>query len=233
MKNIVLSDRLKLILNKVDKCEIVFDVGTDHGYIPIALIQKNICKKVIASDIRINPLQRARDNINKYNLHESIETRLGNGLEKLEFNEVDTIIIAGMGGILIRDILDAHLKKSQKVNKIILQPMNCKEFLREWIYKSGFEILEEDIAIEDNKFYNIIIVRYSGIVQEKREIYYHYGEKLIENKSIRIDKYLNHQKNNLKFIIDKIQKESDTSSDVYKQYKQRYNELTNIIEDRK
>ena len=105
MKVISIDDRLKDIASLVERCDVIADVGTDHGYLPIYLIQNNICQKAIASDVAIGPLSKAIENIDKYQLNDVISTTLCSGLNKIPAN-VDTVIMAGMGANLIIDILN-------------------------------------------------------------------------------------------------------------------------------
>ena len=105
MKVISIDDRLKDIASLIDNCDTIADVGTDHGYLPIYLIQTGVCKKAIASDVAKGPLSKAVENIDKYQLNESIKTILCSGLEKIPSN-VDTIIMAGMGANLIIDLIN-------------------------------------------------------------------------------------------------------------------------------
>ena len=105
MKVISIDDRLKDIASLVERCDVIADVGTDHGYLPIYLIQSDICKKAIASDVAIGPLSKAIENIDKYQLNDVISTTLCSGLNKIPAN-VDTVIMAGMGANLIIDILN-------------------------------------------------------------------------------------------------------------------------------
>ena len=228
MKNIDLSNRLNLIEEKVDKCDTVFDVGTDHAYIPIKLIQNEKCKKVIASDVKEGPILRAQSNIKRYALEERIETRIGNGLENLMKDEIDTIIVAGMGGILISEILERDIEKAQNACKFILQPMNCSHVLRKWLFDNGFEIFGEDIAKDDNKYYNIFETKYTGNVLKVEDIFYHFGQKLFENSSSLINEYLDYKENKISSILRKIEKDSDILSDTYLELDNRLKSLVKI-----
>ena len=101
-----LSKRLKFIAKHIDKCKSIADIGTDHGYIPIYAVKNNLCERSIASDINKDPVKKSKLNISLEGLSEKIETRLGGGLEPIKAKEVEGIVIAGMGGNLIRDILE-------------------------------------------------------------------------------------------------------------------------------
>ncbi|MBQ4515162.1 MAG: SAM-dependent methyltransferase, partial [Clostridia bacterium] len=103
-----MTPRLLAIADCVTKGSTIADIGTDHAYIPIYLMQKGIIKKAYAMDINEGPISRAEDNILKFKMDDKIVTRLSDGLKKLELGEADEIVIAGMGGILISEILDAR-----------------------------------------------------------------------------------------------------------------------------
>ena len=154
----MLTKRLETIKNLVNNSKITVDVGTDHGYVPISLITEKRALKVIACDINKGPLNNARANIQKAGLFKKIELRLGGGLVPCETGEADTVIIAGMGGILIKDILEESYIKAQSAEKLILQPMNSQDVLREYLINNNFSIKNEHLAIEGEKFYNIIEV---------------------------------------------------------------------------
>ena len=154
----MLTKRLETIKNLVNNSKITVDVGTDHGYVPISLITEKRALKVIACDINKGPLNNARANIQKAGLLEKIELRLGGGLVPCETGEADTVIIAGMGGILIKDILEESYIKAQSAEKLILQPMNSQDILREYLINNNFSVKNEHLAIEGEKIYNIMEV---------------------------------------------------------------------------
>lgn len=136
-----LSRRLNWILNIMDKCDTIMDVGTDHGYISIELIKRKITNKVIASDINKDPLKKARINISLEGLADKIELRLGGGLTPIKDNEVNGILIAGMGGNLIRDILERDIEKVKNMEYIVLQPAQNPEVIREYLYTGNYEVV--------------------------------------------------------------------------------------------
>jgi|LSQX01.2.fsa_nt_gb tRNA (adenine22-N1)-methyltransferase len=180
-KSINLSPRLALIASKVDKGSKVIDIGTDHGYIPIYLMQEGISQKIMASDIKKGPLQKALANIRNNDLEDKIKLILSDGLEKIDTDGFDTIIIAGMGGIQICEILSKDIEKTQNIKKLILQPMTASEVLRKWLKKNEFIIIDEELTYEQRKIYNVIVVVHGkGEIEE--DIYYYIGKRLIEKK---------------------------------------------------
>lgn len=151
----MITPRLQCIIDHITNSYITADIGCDHAYVAIKLIEEDKAKKVIASDLNEGPLNIARANIIKYNLSDKIETRLGGGLSKLNNNEADTIIIAGMGGEIIEEIIKQDIEKAKSA-RLILQPMNSQYELRKFLSSNGFKIISEDLALEGFKVYNII-----------------------------------------------------------------------------
>ncbi len=159
----MLSNRLEQIISLMRPSEILADIGTDHGYITTQAVRMGIVKKAIAADISKQSLEKANIEIKKCKLNEQIETRLGSGLEVLEVDEADIVVIAGMGGILISEILQDsyHKKFKRKHPYLIFQPVQLPEKLRRYLYLNKFEILDEELIEEDGKIYHIIVSRYS------------------------------------------------------------------------
>lgn len=180
--NLILKGRLKLIADKVPTCDVIADIGTDHAYLPIYLIQQGVCKKAIASDVRIGPVKVANKNINLYKMKEQIETRLGSGLDTIAQNEADAIIIAGMGGTLLTELLKGHPHKVSKAASLILQPMNDLDVVRKWLFDNKFDIYDEELVAEGPKIYCVISAKYDGEDKQYQYFHLHVGEKLIEKK---------------------------------------------------
>ena len=152
----MITPRLNCILNNITG-KTMADIGTDHAYIPIKLAQDNKIIHAIACDIKEGPLNIARKNVNKYGFSDIIELRLGAGLEPLSENEVETVVIAGMGGEMIINILKNE--KSATYSELILQPMNYQAELRYWLSENNFTIISEDLSLEGFKVYNVLKVK--------------------------------------------------------------------------
>ena len=199
-----LSKRLNWILEKVDKCETIIDVGTDHGYIPIKLIKDNIASRVIASDINKEPLEKARINASLDGVIEKVDLRLGGGLKTLKSKEVQGIIIAGMGGNLIRDILEADLDKVKDVDYLVLQPAQNPEVLREYLYTHEYEIIDEDICLDEGKYYELFKVKYN--ITKLEDVFYEISPVMLKKRTETLKSYIEDkvEKNNkiLNFIND-------------------------------
>ncbi len=211
-----LKGRLKLIANMVPKCSSLCDVGTDHAYLPIYLIKKNICKRVIASDVKVGPLERAKRNIEKNDLQDSIEARMGSGFENIKDNECDIVVIAGMGGVLIREILENDMEKTKKFKAIIIQSMYATEVVREFLNKNGFEILEEELVAEEEKIYNVFTTKWTGKVEEIDRINLYIGKKLIDNKDPLLSRMLQQRIKQTEKIIRGLRKSENTNDELEK-----------------
>ncbi|MBU5591009.1 class I SAM-dependent methyltransferase [Clostridium sp. MSJ-4] len=199
-----LSNRLNKIINLCSKCESIIDVGTDHGYVPIKLIQLGICNFAIASDINKGPVERALNNIKSYGLESRIQCRKGPGLNTVKKKEVQGSIIAGMGGNLIRDILIDSFDKVKELQYIVLQPTQNPEILREYLYNNNFQILDEELCKDEDIYYQIIKVRYDNQchgIYIKDPIYYHISPLLINKKHPLIKEYVEFKVQELEKIL--------------------------------
>ncbi|MEN8907189.1 MAG: class I SAM-dependent methyltransferase [Clostridiales bacterium] len=186
-----LSRRLNMIVNCIEKTNLVVDIGTDHAFIPIEALRRNLTKKAIASDIKEGPLKIAKNNIDKYNLAKFIETRMSNGLANILEKELKTVVITGMGGFLITEILKNSLEKSKNIDELILQPMNSSEYMRKWLYRNGFNIRDEILVKEDKRVYCVLNVKYDGQKREVDNLFYYIGKRLFENNDNLLDDYMN------------------------------------------
>ena len=175
----------------MDKCDVIMDVGTDHGYIAIELIKRNLADKVIASDINKDPLNKAKLNVSLEGLSNKIELRLGGGLTTVKEKEVNGVLIAGMGGNLIRDILENDIKKVKNMDYLVLQPAQNPEVLREYLYISDYEIIDEDVCFDEGKYYEVFKVKYKENNSTKLEnIFYEVSPILLNKKSDVFKDYL-------------------------------------------
>ncbi len=170
-----LDERLACCVKFVRKNAKVVDVGTDHAYLPIYLVKTGIITHAIASDLREGPLANAEKNINRYGLAEHIKTVLSNGLENVPETEADDIIISGMGGEVIIDIIKAKwLKNTDK--RLILQPMSEDEKLRDFLKDNKFFIEREEAVISKNKVYTVMSVKYVEQKFNVQKLYTYIGQ---------------------------------------------------------
>lgn len=152
-----LSLRLERILECCGSGKTVADVGCDHGFVCIELIRRDRYSRAIAMDVRSGPLKRAVGHVEEAGLEDRIETRLSDGLACLAPGEADTIVIAGMGGPLIRDILIRGEKTAKTASRLVLSPQSELPDFRRFLIESSFRIEEEEILEEDGKEYRIMI----------------------------------------------------------------------------
>lgn len=201
------SLRLNEIFNLVDKNSIVADIGTDHGIIPIMLSKFNLAKKIIATDISENSLNKLKEKLKQNNNIKNIETRVSDGLNSFFEYEIDTIIISGMGGILIKDILNTNLDIAKAAETLILSPNNSLDVVRKFLTNNNFKIIDEKDVFENSKYYQILKVTYGkDLFYEDYE--YNYGKILIKNKSKNLKLFLENELNKYSLIIDKIENSS-------------------------
>ncbi|RSK10223.1 tRNA (adenine(22)-N(1))-methyltransferase [Streptococcus oralis] len=155
----MISKRLELVASFVPKGAVLLDVGSDHAYLPIELVERGQIERAIAGDVVDGPYQSAVKNVEAHGLKEKIQVRLANGLAAFEeADQVSVITIAGMGGRLIATILEEGLDKLASVERLILQPNNREDDLRIWLQDHGFQIVAESILEEAGKFYEILVV---------------------------------------------------------------------------
>ena len=155
----MISKRLELVASFVPQGAILLDVGSDHAYLPIELIERGQIESAIAGEVVEGPYQSAVKNVEAHGLKEKIQVRLANGLAAFEeADQVSVITIAGMGGRLITRILEEGLDKLANVERLILQPNNREDDLRIWLQDNGFQIVAESILEEAGKFYEILVV---------------------------------------------------------------------------
>ena len=225
-----LTDRLLKIASLVTEGKRVADIGTDHGYIPVYLLNQGKVPYAILADVNKGPLENARGEVRHNKLLDKVDLRLGSGIEVLEKGEVDEVIIAGMGGILISELLEAKLEVAHSVDKLILQPMQAQNELRKYLLNNGFEILDEVLVKEDFRIYEIIIAKYTGkntVVSD--EIYYEVGTKLIENKDPLLNEFIDKKIYMYNSIIKKIEgKSSEGIEKKIKESKDSIEKLENL-----
>ena len=151
-----LSARMERLASKVKEGSWLADVGTDHGYIPIALVLRGRIPTAVAMDVNPGPLARAEEHIREQGLSTYIDIRLSDGLAALEAGEADTVLIAGMGGALTVKILEEGGHCLWAVEELILQPQSEIRLVRQWLCSHGYQITEEDIVLDAGKYYPML-----------------------------------------------------------------------------
>lgn len=156
MNNIInISERLKCVASLVNKGARVADIGTDHAYLPIYLVQNGISNKVYACDVRKEPLRRAKLHIDEYGLSDKITTQLCDGLKGINKGDVDTVTICGMGGKLMKNILKTGIDKLGDNTQLVLSAQSELRDFRKYLLEAGIYIKSEHMLLEDGKYYFI------------------------------------------------------------------------------
>lgn len=216
---IKLSNRLKKIAELVDFGATVIDVGTDHGYVPNFLCEKKISRDIIATDISNNSLEKSIELTKKMGNEKFIRNILANGIVK---ENRDNIIIAGLGGIQIAEIILNSIEISRSAKKLILQPMQKTNILRRELNNMGFEIIDEEIIFEDDRYFEIIIAKFNGKKKSLDELDFYFSKSLINKKDKVYLAYLSERKVELEKILNKINKDNKRSN-------KRRDELINLL----
>lgn len=226
-----ISDRLRIVAHMCDKGAVVADIGTDHGYLPIYLVQEGIAPSAIAMDLRKGPLEKAKKHICDNCLEDRIQTRLSDGLEKLSKNEADIITICGMGGRLIADIVTKGKDVITQNTILVVSPQSEVGEFRHFLVSQGFEIEDEQMLKEDGKYYFIIKCRKSeeSVCSEFSETQYQYGWKLLDSKDKTLYEYLIKEKETNDGISNSLKK--DESNPTVKLRLQQLSQKNNIIMD--
>ncbi len=194
-REIVLSERMQMVANMVSKGNILADIGCDHGFVSIYLVKNNICPRVIAMDVNEGPLLRAKEHIKEHDLASYIDVRLSDGMEKLQPEEADSILIAGMGGRLVIKILTECMDKAKALREIILQPQSELHLVRQFLTDNGFHILQEDMVKDNGKFYPAMrVVWQEESPQDLSEEELWYGPLLLKQKNPVLWEYLTNEK---------------------------------------
>ena len=213
-----LSKRLSSVANSVTNNNKVADIGCDHAYTSIYLIKNKIAPYVIAMDVNRGPLERAKDNIIKYGVKDRIDVRLSNGLDKLKQGETDTILIAGMGGNLMIQILSEGKDIVHSVKELVLQPQSDLYRLRRYLEEIGFIIVEENMLKDDGKYYVIMRAMPEDIVKQKDlflmlyEEHMHFGRLLLEGRNEILLEFLQREEKQYCNIRKGLSKESSEKS---------------------
>ena len=184
-----LSKRMRSIVDICPECGVMADIGSDHGLMPIALILEGKTKKAIASDISEKSLQKAARNIQKYKMEDRIVLRTGDGLNIIKPHEVQVVLISGLGGQVIADMIMNRREIIEDDMRLLLSPNQAVASLRETLAKNSFETIDEDLVQENNKFYPILLIK-KGQPKEYSMLEYEFGKLTIEKKHPLLKAYL-------------------------------------------
>lgn len=209
-----LSVRLQAVADMVSKGRRVADIGCDHGYVSIYLYRQRQCERVIAMDVKKGPLERAKTNIERYGLSDYIDVRLSDGTAALNPGEADTLLMSGMGGRLTIRILEEGFVRLGRFEELVLQPQSELFLVRAFLRRQGIQIVDEQMVIDDGKFYTIIKAQpqdgddvegqkgaYRQIVQD------YFGPVLLKKRPEAFLLYLQKEAEKTKELLQKVTKQ--------------------------
>lgn len=204
-----ISERLQSVAGMVTPGLRVADVGCDHAYLAIYLIKNGISPHVIAMDVGDGPLDIAREHVQEAGLNEEIELRLSDGLGELHEDEADCVVMAGMGGRLMTEIMSRGEAVCANLRELILQPQSEIPMVRHFLEDNGYRIISEDMVLEDDKYYPMMKAVHGSMDLEK-EVYYRYGRILLREQHPVLRAYLRRERKILKDIRDELLKAERT-----------------------
>lgn len=212
----MLSERLKMVADMVSPCDFMADIGTDHAYLPIYLIKNKVVKRAVAADISRGSCDKAQRNIIANGLDSYIDVRCGNGLAVMGQNEIpDTVVIAGMGGMLAIDVLKSH-RSGAEAPRLVLQVQRDIYHVRKHLHTTGYKIIDEKMLREDGKVYTAMTA-VKGEDVPYTEADYYFGRLLIVAKDKTLREYILHEHNKIKKVIFSLRDKSSEDIDVRKQ----------------
>lgn len=187
---IELSKRMQSVADMIQPCDAVGDIGCDHAFVSIYMVEQHRAKRVIASDVRRGPITIAKRNIEAMNLSDQIEIRMGDGLGTIVPGEVNAVVLAGMGGMLMIDILERGEEVVTRCDQLVLQPQSDIEKVRRYLAEKGYHLADEQMLIDAGKYYNLLDVRVHEMVQKDEydcskladDWCYMYGGSLLRKK---------------------------------------------------
>jgi len=229
-----ISARLKKVVDMVPGGKCWADIGTDHGYVLLALLEKGKIEKGIAVDNKKKPLEKARLNARLEGKEDQLSFRLGSGFEPLKPKEAEGAILAGIGGILIKELLEHSMDVVQEMDHLLLLPAQNPEILRAYLYEQDFEILDEELLLEDRRFYEYFLVRKGkGEIETQEKICeYSIGEILVRKKHPLLEVFIEDMIQNQEKILGKIQGDTDNVKFKQQVLQNKINELRRVVDER-
>lgn len=217
-KKLTLQPRLQKLADLVPSEAVLADVGTDHGYLPVWLLQQGRIARAIASDINKKPLEHARQTASEFGYSDQIEFRLCAGLDSYVPGEADTIVIAGMGGETIASILEAAPWTKENGIQLLLQPMTKTEYLRAWLSGKGYAFTYECLVSDKDYLYPVLCVKggearilpdeasYGGILLEHDPLWGQYLDQQMKRLRVKIDGLASSGKESVRTHINRLEK---------------------------
>lgn len=220
-----LGERLQTIADMVPEASILADIGTDHAYLPIYLVEQKRVSRAIAGDIHHGPFLSAKNAVADTQLEQYIAVRQGNGLDVLNPGEADVVVIAGMGGANIIDILSSRPEITAKLKRVILQPMIAASLVRIWLYKNNWKIVAEELVEEEGKMYQIIAAE-PGTDCQIEAVLYEIGPLLWKNKHPLLKRHIQELLRHLHGVLSAMADSKEAvNSEKYKAFTKKLNDL--------
>lgn len=231
-RKIKLKPRLLAVAEMVPGKSIVADIGTDHAYLPLFLVQEKGCPRVIAVEKSSGSARQARKNVQLFGLEETVEVRLGDGLKPLKREDaIETVIIAGLGGKTICNILSGANESLRQCRRLVLQPMADAAELRRWLVSQGFCFPREKLAREGEHFYEVIAAE-PGKEKVDDPLYFELGPSLLRQKDPLLlpwlEKKLNHYERLLQYLARSRQGTGDPR---WRSSYYRYSRIKEVVND--
>lgn len=230
---IELGERLTRVASFVPNGAKVCDVGSDHAYLPVYLIQNDQISCAIAGEVVEGPYLSAKQTVRDYRMESRIEVRLGDGLQILsKEDDITAVTICGMGGELISRILEAgysggHLNG---LERLILQPNVAEHFVREWLMNHSYHIVEETVVEDNHRLYEIIVAEPLDKRVDYTELELKYGPILLkESSELSVAKWNRMNRKN-KEILEQLQKSKTPQHEKIEQFEKAFNELQGVID---
>ncbi|WP_208585931.1 tRNA (adenine(22)-N(1))-methyltransferase [Gracilibacillus suaedae] len=227
----MLSKRLEKLADYLHKPVHFADIGSDHAYLPCYVCSRHEHATAIAGEVNQGPFERAKQTVGEYGLADRIEVRKGNGLDVIKEKEVNQITIAGMGGKLIRTILEEGKAKLSGVSRLILQPNIDAQIVRKWLIDHHYQIVAEEIISEDGYIYEIIVSDYQNTPSQFSEKELLFGPYLLQEKSeVFFNKWRNEKEKRIK-LVNQMKQATNLPVDKIKKLETEMEWIEEVIED--
>ncbi|WP_221565622.1 tRNA (adenine(22)-N(1))-methyltransferase TrmK [Alkalihalobacillus sp. TS-13] len=228
---ITISNRLEKVTTYIPKGSTLADIGSDHAFLPCFAVQKGIISKAIAGEVNEGPFRSAYNQVKALGLEDKIEVRLGDGLEVIDPYEVSAVVIAGMGGQLISNILERGKERLQGIERLILQPNMGARFIRDWFEKNNWKLIGESILEEDEKIYEILVAKPTNVQNTFNDTERLLGPFLMNECNSTFEKKWKREKENWERILIQLEKALPTQEICERKelLKQKINAVTEAI----
>lgn len=229
-----LSLRLERVAQYVRKNDRIADIGSDHAYLPCALVLNGTIDHAVAGEVVDGPYQSAKFQVAELELENNIDVRFGDGFEVVELeDELTAIVIAGMGGHLIASILEAGFKAGKLSGKerLILQPNVGEATLRKWLVEHSYEVIAEDLVEENQKLYEIIVAEKSAQSVRAAKADLQFGFQLKENPSPLFKKKWQGELKKNQYILASLEKSKSDQTEKIKEVKETIQEIEEWLKD--